>query len=90
MRTAIFDVHLHIPSESKIVWEWAPATPDLESFIRHLDRTGITKGIITSTCSEEARTPEELIAGNREVARVFRGYPVLCSEKSIFDLFPLT
>jgi predicted TIM-barrel fold metal-dependent hydrolase len=70
----IFDAHLHCPSESGNVWQWHPVTKTFEEFVRYLDRTGVGRGIINSVRCQEAKTPAEFIAGNREVARYVEKY----------------
>jgi uncharacterized protein len=70
----IFDAHLHCPSESGNVWQWYPVTRTFEEFARYLDRAGVQRGIINSVRCQEAKTPAEFIAGNREVARYVEKY----------------
>ena len=62
------------PSESGNVWQWYPVTKTFEEFVRYLDRTGVQRGIINSVRCQEAKTPAEFIAGNREVARYAEKY----------------
>lgn len=69
-----FDAHLHCPTESGKVWQWHPVTRTFEEFVGYLDRTGVQRGIINSLRSQEAKTPAEFIAGNREVARYVEKY----------------
>ena len=71
---AVFDAHLHCPSESGNVWQWYPVTRSFEEFVAYLDRTGVQRGIINSVRCQEAKTPAEFIAGNREVARYVEKY----------------
>jgi predicted TIM-barrel fold metal-dependent hydrolase len=70
----VFDAHLHCPSESGNVWQWYPVTKTFEEFVHYLDRTGVQRGIINSVRCQEAKTPAEFIAGNREVARYAEKY----------------
>jgi len=70
----IFDAHLHCPSEKGDVWQWHKVTPTFEEFAAYLDRTGVARGIINSVRCQEAKTPAEFIAGNREVARYVEKY----------------
>jgi len=70
----VFDAHLHCPSESGNVWQWYPVTRTFEEFVGYLDRTGVHRGIINSVRCQEAKTPAEFIAGNREVARYVEKY----------------
>ncbi len=72
--SGVFDAHLHCPSESGNVWQWYPVTRTFEEFARYLDRTGVQRGIINSVRCQEAKTPGEFIAGNREVARYVEKY----------------
>ncbi len=72
--TAVFDAHLHCPTEGGHVWQWYPVTRTFEEFARYLDRTGVGRGIINSVRCQEAKTPAEFIAGNREVARYVEKY----------------
>ena len=65
----IFDAHLHCPDDSGNVWQWYPVTRTFEEFDTYLTRTGVQRGIINSVRSQLAKTPQEFIAGNREVAR---------------------
>jgi|SRR5581483_9616583 len=65
----VFDAHLHAPSESGEVWQWHPVTRTLEEFDLYLTETGVQRGIINSVRSQLAKTAQEFIAGNREVAR---------------------
>ena len=70
----VFDAHLHCPSESGNVWQWHTVTKTFEEFVHYLDRTGVQRGIINSVRCQEAKTPAEFIAGNREVARYVEKY----------------
>src|SRR2546426_5761059 len=72
--TAVFDAHLHCPTESGHVWQWYPVTRTFEEFARYLDRTGVERGIINSVGCQEAKKPADFIAGNREVARYVEKY----------------
>jgi hypothetical protein len=65
----VFDAHLHCPTEDGHVWQWHAVTPTLDDFVRHLDRTGVQRGIVNSVRCQEAKTAADFIAGNREVAR---------------------
>jgi len=70
----VFDAHLHCPSESGNVWQWHPVTKTFEEFAKYLERTGVQRGIINSVRCQEAKTPTEFVAGNREVARYVEKY----------------
>ena len=81
----IFDAHLHCPSDEthnfglrwpgswsdtpQVLWQWYPVTQTFAEFVAYLDRTGVQRGIINSPRSQEAKSPADFIAGNREVAR---------------------
>lgn len=69
-----FDAHLHCPSEDGQVWQWHPVTRTMEEFVRHLDRTGVRRGIINNVRCQLAKSPAEFIEGNREVARYVEKY----------------
>ncbi len=70
----IFDAHLHCPGLNGEVWQWHKVTPTFEDFNAYLDRTGVNRGIINSVRCQEARTPADFVAGNREVARFVEKY----------------
>jgi predicted TIM-barrel fold metal-dependent hydrolase len=70
----VFDAHLHCPSENGNVWQWYPVTKTFEEFVDYLDSTGVQRGIINSVRCQEAKTPADFIAGNREVARYVEKY----------------
>jgi predicted TIM-barrel fold metal-dependent hydrolase len=70
----VFDAHLHCPSAQGDVWQWHKVTRTFEEFVAYLDRTGVQRGIINSVRCQEAKTPAEFIAGNREVARYVEKY----------------
>lgn len=65
----IFDAHLHCPSETGQLWQWHPVTKTFDEFVAYLDRTGVERGIINSVRCQLAKSPQDFIAGNREVAR---------------------
>ncbi len=70
----VFDAHLHCPSENGQVWQWHPVTRTFEEFVRYLDRCGVQRGIINSVRCQEAKSPAEFVAGNREVAHYVEKY----------------
>lgn len=51
------------------MWQWHPVTRTFEEFDAYLARTGVQRGIINSVRSQLAKTAQEFIAGNREMAR---------------------
>jgi len=71
---SIFDAHLHCPAADGNVWQWHKVTANFEEFVAYLDRTGVGRGIINSVRCQEAKTPADFIAGNREVARYVEKY----------------
>jgi predicted TIM-barrel fold metal-dependent hydrolase len=71
---APFDAHLHCPSETGQVWQWHPVTRTMDEFVRHLDRTGVRRGIINNVRCQLAKTPADFVEGNREVARYVEKY----------------
>ena len=74
----IFDCHVHLPSPGlDRVWEWAECTPNTPAAVRYLKRCGVDRCIANSMRGELARTPEEMIAGNSEVAQGARDYPMI-------------
>jgi predicted TIM-barrel fold metal-dependent hydrolase len=72
----VFDAHLHCPSDESIgeTWQWYPVTKTFAEFVAYLDRTGVQRGIINSQRCQQAKSPAEFIAGNREVARYVEKY----------------
>jgi predicted TIM-barrel fold metal-dependent hydrolase len=80
----IFDSHLHCPSDEvgdRVVsdrplglWQLYPVTRTFAEFAAYLQRTGVQRGIINSVRSQEAKSPADFIAGNREVARYVERY----------------
>jgi len=69
----IFDCHLHCPPEAGEKWQWYKVTHTFDDFVAYLDKTGVGMGIINSQRSYDP-SPEEFIAGNREVARFVEKY----------------
>jgi predicted TIM-barrel fold metal-dependent hydrolase len=75
----VFDAHLHCPSDEigdrveldrpQGIWQLYPVTKTFAEFVAYLDRTGVQRGIISSVRCQEAKSPADFIAGNREVAR---------------------
>jgi predicted TIM-barrel fold metal-dependent hydrolase len=70
----VFDAHLHCPSESGEVWQWYPITKSFAEFAAYLERTGVQRGIINNVRCQLAKTPQDFIEGNREVARYVEKY----------------
>ncbi len=71
---AVFDAHLHCPSEKGDVWQWYPVTKTFDEFARYLDQTGVQRGIINNVRCQLAKSPAEFIAGNREIAKFVDRY----------------
>jgi len=72
----IYDAHIHIPGEKgEVFWEVGRRIRNMKELVEGLDRWGIDKGVICSTVSTLAKTPEEFIRGNREVLQTLRNYP---------------
>ena len=69
----IFDCHLHSPADNGEEWQWHKVTETFEDFVKYLDKSGVTRGIINSQRSFGIK-PSEFIAGNREVARNVEKY----------------
>ena len=70
----VFDAHLHCPSEKGDSWQWYPTKQTFEEFAAYLTRSGVERGIINSVRCQDAKSPAEFIAGNREVARYVEKY----------------
>ncbi len=68
-RRGIFDAHLHIPSDNGTNFQWNLVTRDMPEFVAYLDRCGVQRGVISSSWSNIAQTPEDYRQGNREVAK---------------------
>jgi predicted TIM-barrel fold metal-dependent hydrolase len=73
-KRAVFDAHLHCPSDAGDVWQWHPVTRTFKEFAAYLDRTGVQRGIINSVRSQLAKDVAGFVAGNREVARYVEMY----------------
>jgi len=72
----IFDCHVHMPSTGLgKSWEWQPFTPDVPAAVRYLRRCGVDRAIASSMLGEVASTPEEMIAGNDESAKMAADHP---------------
>ena len=70
----VFDAHLHCPSEAGNVWQWYPVTKTFDEFAQYLERTGVRRGIINNVRCQLAKTPQDFVEGNREVARFVERY----------------
>ncbi len=72
----IFDCHVHLPSPGlKRTLEWEPCTTDIGAAMVYLRRCGVDGIVASSTRSLLAQTPEEVQAGNDELAQASRQNP---------------
>lgn len=75
MTAAIFDCHIHLPTEDGQSWEWFPALGTVENTVKYLDTCNIAGAILMSYQASTAETPKDVEEGNREIARVIEKYP---------------
>jgi predicted TIM-barrel fold metal-dependent hydrolase len=68
-RRAIFDAHLHIPSDNGENFQWNLVTRTMPEFVAYLDKCGVQRGVISSSWSNKAQTPDDYRNGNAEVAK---------------------
>ncbi|MBI3472372.1 MAG: amidohydrolase family protein [Candidatus Solibacter usitatus] len=73
-RRGIFDAHLHIPSDNGENFQWSLVTRNMQEFVAYLDKCGVKRGVISSSWSNKAQTPEDYQQGNREVAKYVDRY----------------
>jgi predicted TIM-barrel fold metal-dependent hydrolase len=73
-RRGIFDAHLHIPSDNGENFQWNLVTRDMPEFVAYLDKCGVRRGVISSSWSNKAKSPEDYRNGNREVAKYVDRY----------------
>ena len=73
-RRGIFDAHLHIPSDNGENFQWNLVTRNMPEFVAYLDKCGVRRGVISSSWSNKANTPEDYRNGNREVAKYVERY----------------
>jgi uncharacterized protein len=73
-RRGIFDAHLHIPSDNGENFQWYLVTRNMSEFVAYLDKCGVRRGVISSSWSNKAQTPEDYRQGNREVAKYVDRY----------------
>jgi len=73
-RRGIFDAHLHIPSDNGENFQWHLVTRNMNEFVAYLDKCGVRRGVISSSWSNKAQTPEDYRQGNREVAKYVERY----------------
>jgi predicted TIM-barrel fold metal-dependent hydrolase len=73
-RRGIFDAHLHIPSDNGENFQWNLVTRNMTEFVAYLDKCGVRRGVISSSWSNKAQTPEDYRNGNNEVAKYVQTY----------------
>jgi hypothetical protein len=72
----ILDCHVHLPSPGlSQTWEWEPCTPDTAAALAYLRRCGVDGLVANSVRAQLAATPDEVAAGNDEMAQAARQYP---------------
>ncbi|HEV8131968.1 MAG TPA: amidohydrolase family protein [Acidobacteriota bacterium] len=73
-RRGIFDAHLHIPSDNGENFQWNLVTRNMPEFVAYLDKCGVQRGVISSSWSNKAQSPDDYRQGNREVAKYVDRY----------------
>ncbi len=73
-RRGIFDAHLHIPSDNGENFQWSLVTRNMQEFVAYLDKCGVRRGVISSSWSNKAQSPDDYRNGNREVAKYVDRY----------------
>jgi predicted TIM-barrel fold metal-dependent hydrolase len=73
-RRGIFDAHLHIPSDNGENFQWSLVTRNMQEFVAYLDKCGVRRGVISSSWSNKAKSPDDYRNGNREVAKYVDRY----------------
>ena len=73
-RRGIFDAHLHIPSDNGENFQWNLVTRNMAEFVAYLDKCGVRRGVISSSWSNKAQSPDDYRNGNREVAKYVGRY----------------
>jgi predicted TIM-barrel fold metal-dependent hydrolase len=73
-RSGIFDAHLHIPSDNGENFQWSLVTHNMRDFVAYLDKCRVKRGVISSSWSNKAKTPDDYRQGNREVAKYTERY----------------
>src|SRR5262249_27950175 len=68
-RRGILDAQLHIPSDNGENFQWNLVTRNMPEFVAYLDKCGVRRGVISSSWSNKAQSPEDYRSGNREVAK---------------------
>jgi predicted TIM-barrel fold metal-dependent hydrolase len=73
-RRGIFDAHLHIPSDNGENFQWSLVTRNMQEFVAYLEKCGVRRGVISSSWSNKAQSPDDYRSGNREVAKYVDRY----------------
>src|SRR2546425_1210472 len=73
-RRGIFDAHLHIPSDNGENFQWHLVTKNMTEFVAYLEKCGVRRGVISSSWSNKAQSPEDYRSGNNEVAKYVEKY----------------
>ena len=73
-RRGIFDAHLHIPSDNGENFQWNLVTRNMAEFVAYLDKCRVRRGVISSSWSNKAQSPDDYRNGNREVAKYVDRY----------------
>jgi len=73
-RRGIFDAHLHIPSDNGENFQWNLVTRNMAEFVAYLDKCDVRRGVISSSWSNKAQSPDDYRNGNREVAKYVDRY----------------
>ena len=68
-RRGIFDAHLHIPSDNGENFQWNLVTRNMAEFVAYLDKCGVRRGVISSSWSNKAQSPDDYRNGNRKSNR---------------------
>ena len=68
-RPAVFDCHIHLPAASGPTLGYPNPTSTPEGLLQRLERSGIAGGIVCAGRNAFAKTQEEVVLGNRELAR---------------------
>jgi len=73
-RRGTFDAHLHIPSDNGENFQWNLVTRNMQEFVAYLDKCNVRRGVISSSWSNKAQSPDDYRNGNREVAKYVERY----------------
>ncbi|HEV2665992.1 MAG TPA: amidohydrolase family protein, partial [Blastocatellia bacterium] len=64
----------HIPSDNGENFQWNLVTRNMAEFVAYLDKCGVRRGVISSSWSNKAQSPDDYRNGNREVAKYVDRY----------------